>query len=739
MTRFSSTLVAGLRRRSSATLAADASRLTGAIAQLGGDDRKLTRDFLEAYADRTWVFACISSEAKAMKQAPLLVSDPKPDKSGFIDIDDHPAVKLLRKPNPLTRGGLFREGMIIDLETTGNWYAEIVYSLDGVVPLELWRMDPSRTRIVVDQDTGLVAGYLYYPITGAKPTMLDATQVWHRRYANPLDAYRGVGPLSAARDAAIFDEASQKQINAYFQNGMRVSGVMTGPEKATPEEIKLARLMLERRHTGRAGHRALVLRGEWKYEAIGTDPKDIDWADGRQMSREDVCAAFNVPPPVAGDFTRSTYSNYEEAVKDFWQGNIAEKYQSLDEDLTNDILPLYPDTPETRVCRHDLSKIPAMSEDRDKTVGRAVAGFNGGLLTFNEGRAEIDADPADDGDFRRATISVREIPYGDDVPLLPPPPAPIAKPADPNAGPGDGGDPAPDVSADPAAEPPVDAKNGARGVAESGVTSTARASTGELVRRALQSHASDPAETRAQRTAHIVEACTSSLEAAVKENRDAVFALLSGGGHAERASKPTPPPGWSLLDLMHAISSSSWVWQALQKRITDVAGAAHQLAGEQAFEYASDLGLDASYNITDPVVALRLDQLASRPDGVSGMAAGVKQEILDLVSAGAKDGQTIDEIVEQIVGYYPQWTDEPWRAERVARTETAVAYNGAATDAYREAGFTHVVVSDGTDYDDACREADGEVWTLAEAEDNPIEHPNCVRAFAPALPEDVPA
>jgi hypothetical protein len=46
-------------------------------------------------------------------------------------------------------------------------------------------------------------------------------------------------------------------------------------------------------------------------------------------------------------------------------------------------------------------------------------------------------------------------------------------------------------------------------------------------------------------------------------------------------------------------------------------------------------------------------------------------------------------------------------------------------------GFDHVLVSDGEDFDEPCQAANGAVWTLEEARDNSIEHPNCRRAFVP--------
>ena len=75
------------------------------------------------------------------------------------------------------------------------------------------------------------------------------------------------------------------------------------------------------------------------------------------------------------------------------------------------------------------------------------------------------------------------------------------------------------------------------------------------------------------------------------------------------------------------------------------------------------------------------------------------------------------------------------RAEMIARTEVAIAENSGQLRTMGEAGFDRVYVYDGDC--DECAEVDGKVASLAWAEANPLQHPNCVRAFSGA-PEDEP-
>jgi len=71
-----------------------------------------------------------------------------------------------------------------------------------------------------------------------------------------------------------------------------------------------------------------------------------------------------------------------------------------------------------------------------------------------------------------------------------------------------------------------------------------------------------------------------------------------------------------------------------------------------------------------------------------------------------------------------------WRANTIARTETAIAVNHGTVLGISQAGGEYVDVFDGDD-DDICAAANGSTWTIQEALDNPTGHPNCVRALAP--------
>lgn len=100
--------------------------------------------------------------------------------------------------------------------------------------------------------------------------------------------------------------------------------------------------------------------------------------------------------------------------------------------------------------------------------------------------------------------------------------------------------------------------------------------------------------------------------------------------------------------------------------------------------------------------------------------------VRDSIAAGESTDQLAQRIGSQFEGY------KTWRAERIARTETATIYNTSSIEAYEKTGVVvKVKVLDGTTNDQACADANGQEWSLDYARNHPWQHPNCQRAFAP--------
>lgn len=111
---------------------------------------------------------------------------------------------------------------------------------------------------------------------------------------------------------------------------------------------------------------------------------------------------------------------------------------------------------------------------------------------------------------------------------------------------------------------------------------------------------------------------------------------------------------------------------------------------------------------------------------------GISNRIRRELTKGIIAGETIPQMAERVKKVFASVNDS--RALLIARTESARAHGVGTARGYRETGkVSGVKVIDGTDFDQACRSANGKTWSLDRAEANPIEHPNCVRGFSPVV------
>ena len=112
---------------------------------------------------------------------------------------------------------------------------------------------------------------------------------------------------------------------------------------------------------------------------------------------------------------------------------------------------------------------------------------------------------------------------------------------------------------------------------------------------------------------------------------------------------------------------------------------------------------------------------------VVGITDTTREQVRAELVAGQQQGEGIPELARRLrtLAAFSQT-----RAETVARTELGTSQNQAALAAYRASGVVvGVRVHDG-DFDASCSEMDGRVFPLGQ-EPAALQHPNCVRAFAP--------
>jgi hypothetical protein len=195
-----------------------------------------------------------------------------------------------------------------------------------------------------------------------------------------------------------------------------------------------------------------------------------------------------------------------------------------------------------------------------------------------------------------------------------------------------------------------------------------------------------------------------------EQKHDIANRIRARGEHLAR--KPTDRSVWW---------SDKWDDKLLDALKVGVAGVSATVAAK----VQSQLGAPAKA-FSDTIASLILRSVGRR---ITGINATTRDEIGRLIGEAFAQGLAPSQVAELIEEATPF---NEARAELIARTETALAYNEAAVTSYKEYGVERVEVIDG-DEDDECATAHGQIWTLDEALAEPVAHPNCVRDFSPVF------
>jgi HK97 family phage portal protein len=271
---------------------------------------------------------CITLIAETCASLPLKVY--RRDDDGRQEAPDHPLARVLRQPN----GWQTAMGqMVAAMLTHGNAYSRI--TLDGrgavaaLVPLQPEAVNPVR----------LVNGSIAYDVTAPRGReRLLADEVLHFRWRSK-DGVRGLSPIQIARETFGNALAEVEFQGSMWRNGARPSAVLQHPGRLGAEAHERLKTSFVQNFGGtwNAG-RVLVCEEGMKLEPWSLSAKDAEFIAARKLTAEDVCRAFNVPPPVAHILDHATYSNISEQLKSFVRLTIRPWLVRLEQTITNKLL-----------------------------------------------------------------------------------------------------------------------------------------------------------------------------------------------------------------------------------------------------------------------------------------------------------------------------------------------------------------------------------------------------------------
>ena len=120
---------------------------------------------------------------------------------------------------------------------------------------------------------------------------------------------------------------------------------------------------------------------------MSMSPKDLDFIEAKHGAAREIALALGVPPMLLGIPGDNTFSNYQEANRNFWRQTVLPLVQRTTASLAEWLAPAYG---QSLTLKADLDDIDALSSERSDQWTRLDAAT---FLTTNEKRAAIGYGP----------------------------------------------------------------------------------------------------------------------------------------------------------------------------------------------------------------------------------------------------------------------------------------------------------------------------------------------------------
>ncbi len=292
-------------------------------------------------------------------------------------VGDHRLAKLLRDPFPGTKWTKYKliNWTVHELAIFDNAFWLKTRTPDGTPALI-----PTPARLITVLGDNLFAPEAYR-LSGTRGYRdLDPDDVVHMHGYNPEDVRVGCSPIETLRQVLAEEYAASQYREQLWRNGARVGGVITRPEKA-PRWSTEARDRFEanwRAQYGPAGQLAggtPVLEDGMSYQPSAITPKDAQYVESRQLTREEVAIAYHIDPAMLGLLKGQSSGNVPELHKMLYSETFGPWLEMIQQDIEMQVLPdLEPNHERFYVEFNLRKKMQGSFEEQAAAISASVGG-----------------------------------------------------------------------------------------------------------------------------------------------------------------------------------------------------------------------------------------------------------------------------------------------------------------------------------------------------------------------------
>ena len=307
------------------------------------------------YENVAAVFGCVSLVAKSAAAIDWYVM------SGENELEKHPLLTLLQRPNEFSSRSRFIQEIVSFLLLSGNSYVLRVGGSSGTAPRYLYTLRPDRMRVKPDP-RNLVGAYTYD--VGGQQRTFPAEEVLHLMEFHPTDDFYGLSRLEVAAKSIDIANLSMEWNANLLHRDMRIPGALKVDGTLTDDQRKALQADLAKYQGAENAGKIPIFEGGtggMTWEPMAITPKDMDWLNSEKYNLRRICSIFNVASELLGDSENKTYANLKEARAALYMEAILPMMDLLRDEFNNWLTPLFGGN---ITLEYDRDAIEAIQEER---------------------------------------------------------------------------------------------------------------------------------------------------------------------------------------------------------------------------------------------------------------------------------------------------------------------------------------------------------------------------------------
>ncbi len=320
----------------------------------------------DSYRVVSWVYACINAIAEAISGVPLKFYTTNDPQTRAELPEEHQVMQLFNPPKAGETPTLedYIRQIYVNLGIFGEIFSPLEF--EGARPMNIPVRSPFLFEVQLDNNGDVklwkMEKYSAQGGTSGEKKNIAPEKLLHFKYYDPYNRHRGLSPLYAGR-LPIQQDINMSVWNAgFFQGGLRNPIVILLKHMLGSGPVRQNYLQgLKNQFQGFVkGQGPLVVDGGADVRPLLSSIKDLDFIEGKSLTREEICALYGVPPAQVGIFRYANYANSREQTRLFWINTLIPKMRVLKNTLQTGLLDLYwPGT----YCDWDWDSVEAIRED----------------------------------------------------------------------------------------------------------------------------------------------------------------------------------------------------------------------------------------------------------------------------------------------------------------------------------------------------------------------------------------